>query len=575
MSPLMMGTKKIRAISAEELTGRTGALGDALDAGGAQLDPDRSREAAGIIAKIRERTTKAGGHTVVALAGATGSGKSSLFNALAGSPVAMVGARRPTTSRPIAAVWGAQDATELLDWLSVAGRHHVDDGAGDAGRADAVVGRGDAVGGGGDAVGSLDGLVLLDLPDFDSRVTSHRTEAERVLALVDVFVWVTDPQKYADARLHEDYLKALATHETVTVVVLNQADRLGSGDVAQVRSDLARLTALDGFGGVQVIATSAVSGAGVAELRQRLANAVAGQNAARHRLAADVRASAAHLRGDVADREPALSDKADHELVDALARAAGVPTVVAAVERDYRNQAWGRTGWPFTRWVRALRPDPLKRLRLGAGDEAEQKLAVTASDVRAVLGRSSLPPASPAARSAVELATRRVGDEAAQGLPPRWAEAVTDAATPPGPDLADTLDQAIVGTSLRMRVPMWWRVFGALQLVLAAAAGAGLLWLVVLSVLGWFRLPEPDTPTWGPLPVPFLLLVGGLVIGVLLSLLARVLARTGARRRGARVHRQLLESIGTVARQRIIGPVRAVLDRHRAAREALDRAAAA
>jgi len=565
MSPLMMGAKKIRAISAEELTGRSGALGDALDAGGAQLDPEKSREAAAIIAKIRERTTKAGGHTVVALAGATGSGKSSLFNALVGSPVAMVGARRPTTSRPIAAVWGAQDATELLDWLSVAGRHHVEGGAADAGRA------GEA---GADAIGGLDGLVLLDLPDFDSRVTSHRAEAERVLALVDVFVWVTDPQKYADARLHEDYLKVLATHEAVTVVVLNQADRLGAGDVAQVRSDLARLTALDGFGGVQVIATSAVSGAGVPELRQRLANAVAGQNAARHRLAADVRASAARLRGDVADREPALSEKVDHELVEALARAAGVPTVVAAVERDYRNQAWGRTGWPFTRWVRALRPDPLKRLRLGAGDEAEQKLAVTASDVRAVLGRSSLPPASPAARSAVDLATRRVGDEAAQGLPPRWAEAVNDAATPPGPDLADTLDQAIVGTSLRMRVPMWWRVFGALQLVLAAAVVAGLLWLVVLSVLGWFRLPEPDTPKWGPLPVPFLLLVGGLVIGVLLSLVARVLARTGARRRGARVHRRLLESIGTVARERIVAPVRAVLDRHRAAREALDRAAA-
>jgi hypothetical protein len=324
---------------------------------------------------------------------------------------------------------------------------------------------------------------------------------------------------------------------------------------------------------VQVIGTSATTGAGVAELRQRLANAVAGQNAARQRLAADVRASAGRLRRDVADREPSLSDQADHDLVDALSRAAGVPTVVAAVERDYRNQAWGRTGWPFTRWVRALRPDPLKRLRLNAHDAAEEKLAVTASDVRSVLGRSSLPPPSPAARSAVDLATRRVGDEGAQGLPPRWAEAVSDAATPPGPELADALDQAIVGTSLRMRAPLWWRVFGVLQLVLAVAAVAGLLWLAVLFVLGWFQLPQPDTPKWGPLPIPFLLFVGGLLLGLLLALLARVLARTGARRRGARVRKRLLDSIGTVARERIVGPVRAVLQRHRATREALDRAA--
>ena len=37
---------------------------------------------------------------VVALAGATGSGKSSLFNALVGEEVAQAGTRRPTTSTP-------------------------------------------------------------------------------------------------------------------------------------------------------------------------------------------------------------------------------------------------------------------------------------------------------------------------------------------------------------------------------------------------------------------------------------------------------------------------------------------
>jgi len=560
MSPLKMGSKKVRPITTEELSGRSTALGQALETGGAELDPLQVREAAAVIDKIRERTSKTGGHTVVALAGATGSGKSSLFNALVGSTVAVVGARRPTTARPIAAVWGDEDATELLDWLSVAGRHHVDA----AGEPDKGSG----------AVGSLDGLVLLDLPDFDSRVSSHREEAERILALVDVFVWVTDPQKYADARLHDDYLRALSTHDTVTVVVLNQSDRLTGDQLAQVRSDLARLTSDDGIGGVQVIATSATSSAGVDELRTRLATAVAGQNAARHRLAADVRASARRLRAGVSDREPSVSDKADHELVDALARAAGVPTVVAAVERDYRNQAWGRTGWPFTRWVRAVRPDPLKRLRLNARDASEEKLAVTASDVRSVLGRSSLPPPSPAARSAVALATRRLGDDAAHGLPNRWAESVADAATPPGPELADALDQAVVGTSLRMRVPVWWGVFGVLQLLLAAVAVAGLLWLVVLSVLGWLALPQPDTPKWGPLPIPFLMLTGGLLLGILLALVARVLARTGARRRGARVRKRLLDAITTVAHERIVAPVRAVLDRHRATRDALDRAAA-
>ena len=126
---------------------------------------------------------------MVALAGATGSGKSSLFNAIVGEQVARIGARRPTTSVPSAAVWGTTSATELLDWLSVSSRHQVD-GAKRMDDADAA--GSDGVGSDGLAVtgpaGSLDGLVLLDLPDFDSRVDAHRIEAQRVLELVDIFV---------------------------------------------------------------------------------------------------------------------------------------------------------------------------------------------------------------------------------------------------------------------------------------------------------------------------------------------------------------------------------------------------
>ncbi len=554
MSPVRMGRTKVKAISGEELSTRLVALEHALEAGGGQLDPVSSAEASAVVQKVAERTSKVGNHTVVALAGATGSGKSSLFNALVGEQVALVGARRPTTSRPVAAIWGDEDATELLDWLAVQQRHHVEPSTPETDD------------------WNLDGLVLLDLPDFDSRVPGHRVESERVLALVDVFVWVTDPQKYADARLHDDYLRVLATHDAVTVIVLNQSDRLSGDGAEQVRGDLGRLAEVDGIPGMQVLATSATTGTGMDTLRTRLATAVAAQNAAQHRLAADIRATAAHLRPGVADTEPTLAESAGDELVDALSRAAGIPTVVAAVERDYRNQAWGRTGWPFTRWVRALRPDPLKRLRLNSRDEADERLAVTAGDVRTVLGRSSLPPATPAARSAVDLATRRVGDFAAEGLPPRWAEAAADAATPPGPELADALDQAVVGTSLKVPAPLWWRLLGISQLALAVIGVLGLLWLAVLVVMGWLALPQVDTPRLGPIPVPLIMLVGGVAIGLLLAAAARTLAGVGARRRGQRIRQRLVDAVATVATEQILAPVREVLGRHRATREALDRA---
>src|SRR5690606_15305226 len=98
-------------------------------------------------------------HTVVAVAGATGSGKSSLFNALAGRPLADVGVRRPTTAITEAAVFGG-GAGELLDWLGVTRRHVLttDDDDDD-----------------------LTGLVLLDLPDHDSVEAAHRDEVDRLV----------------------------------------------------------------------------------------------------------------------------------------------------------------------------------------------------------------------------------------------------------------------------------------------------------------------------------------------------------------------------------------------------------
>lgn len=565
MSPLKMGSRQVKALTAEKLAAKAQSLEAALDAGGDELDRRQTMAGAEIVAKVQARTALRGGHTVVALAGATGSGKSSLFNTIVGAEVSTVGAKRPTTSKPTAAVWGAESATELLDWLTVGRRHRVEPPSSETSD---------------DRPGSLEGLVLLDLPDFDSRILEHRREADMILALVDVFVWVTDPQKYADALLHDDYLAALSTHDAVTVVVLNQSDRLTADGVRQVTQDLVRLGERDGIKGLQVIATSARTGAGVDDLRLRLATAVAGQEAARQRLAADITAVAGRLRAGVADTEPALGDPAEAELVDALSRAAGIPIVVNAVERDYRQEAWARTGWPFTRWARALRPDPLKRLRLGK-DEKDSRDAgtqllpgVSAAEVRSALGRSSLPPPTPAARSAVELATRRVGERAGQGLPIPWAEAAADAATPPGPELADTLDQAIINTPLRARDPLWWTVFGYAQWLFAAATVVGLVWLLVLGVVGWLRLPEIETPRLGPLPYPFLLLAGGLLFGVLLAAVARALARVGARRRAELIQRRLRESVSRVASEHIVAPVREVLRRHAAAREQLDRARA-
>ena len=558
MSPILRGRTKVKGVTPQELSDRSAALAEALDLGGRELDARAVSEARAVIEKVDERLGISGGHTVVALAGATGSGKSSLFNAVVGAEVATTGVRRPTTSTPTAGVWGPEPSAELLSWLGVGSRHFVD--ADDAAAQPEV--------------GSLDGLVLLDLPDFDSRETANRAEAERVLALADVFVWVTDPQKYADARLHDDYVKALAAHEAVMIVVLNHADRLSEADRKRCLQDLSRLLRADGVPSVQVLATSARTGLGVAELRQRLANVVAGAEATRTRLAGDVRTAAATVRQGVADREHDLPKRAAPTLVDALARAAGVSTVVSAVDRDYRHQAINAGGWLFTRWIRSFRSQPLRRLRLDPRGAAKTDIPISDGDVRSVLGRSSLPPPTPSARAAVELATRAVGDAGAAGLPVRWAHAVSDAATPPDAVISDRLDQAIVGTSLRARDPIWWSVASFLQWISAFVAIAGLVWLAVLFVLGLFQMEGLiQTPFWGPIPIPALLLFGGLLAGMLLAGISRFLAAIGGPRRARVVERRLQDSIEGAATETVLEPIRAVLDRHARTRELLDRAA--
>jgi hypothetical protein len=128
-------------------------------------------------------------------------------------------------------------------------------------------------------------------------------------------------------------------------------------------------------------------------------------------------------------------------------------------------------------------------------------------------------------------------------------------------------------TPLRTRRPLWWTLFNILQWLLALTAVLGLAWLAVLAVMAWLRLPELETPRVGILPVPTLMLLGGLVLGLGLSLLSRPLARVGARRRRAVIARRLRDSVEAVAQELIVAPVQAVLDRHRTTREHLDAAA--
>ena len=243
-------------------TGRAGSDG---------FSQDLLSDAETLLRRSGERMRMSGTHTVVALAGGTGSGKSSLFNALSGANFSPAGVTRPTTKHLHACVWGMEGAAPLLDWLSVQRRHRY-------ARASALD----------DGEASLTGLLLLDLPDHDSVVTGSAAMVDRLVKLVDMLVWVLDPLKYADDSVHRRYLLPLAGRASVTSVVLNQVDTLSPEQAADCEADLRRLLDSEGLIETPVLVTSAITGAGLDDLRRALARAVALKRAASDRITADI-----------------------------------------------------------------------------------------------------------------------------------------------------------------------------------------------------------------------------------------------------------------------------------------------
>jgi GTP-binding protein EngB required for normal cell division len=520
------------------------ALATALDTGGDRLDPGARETAQATLARAGERLQLGGNYTIVALVGATGSGKSSLFNALSGMEIADVGARRPLTSQPMACVWGEEGATPLLDWLEVPnGRRVTRESVLDA-----------------DQQADLRGLVLLDLPDHDSTAVAHRLEVDRLVGLVDLLVWVVDPQKYADEALHRGYLRPLVGHDEVMVVVLNQVDKLAETEVETCLKDLRRLLDADGLTTVRILATSARRGDGVEELREMLEGVVQGRSAFLTRTNADLDEAARGLAQSLADAEPDPRQlPAAETLVSEMASAAGLSVLLDTVAAEYRREATQAVSWPVARWWAALGADPLRRLRLGGQAEGQLR----------ELTRASLVTPSPAQRERVDLAVRHVASAAAERLPRRWGESVRASAAPDVHDLAGALDAAINEVDLTVRPPAWWRAVRVLQDLLVACAVVGFLWLAMLGVLRWQGSSQPDTPFLISLPLPTALFAGGLLIGALLGWVASSLVRRGARRRRAEAVNELRAAVGNVAWQSVVAPIAAVLEQHRAARESL------
>ncbi|WP_432133075.1 MULTISPECIES: GTPase [unclassified Streptomyces] len=511
------------------LRSRLDALRELVGLSRARLDSRTLAEAGRVLDEAAARHRLSGQHTVVAIAGATGSGKSQLFNALAGVPISETGVRRPTTAAPIACSW-SDGASALIDRLGIPGRL----------RRRPVQSP--------EAEAQLRGLVLVDLPDHDSAAVQHREQVDRVLALVDAVIWVVDPEKYADAVLHERYLRPMAGHAEVMFIVLNQVDRLPGEAADLVLDDLRRLLDEDGVAlgeygepGATVLALSALTGDGVGELRELLGQFVTERGAPARRVSADVDAAAVRLWPVYATgRRAGLSEEAREEFSARLADAVGAIAAGEAAERAWLRNANRACGTPWLRlwrWYQDRRDPPTGRLpvRIQADEEAT-------------------------ARQRVEQAVRTVADSASAGLPAPWAQAVREAAVRGAQGLPEALDALSVRAGLlpgRPPRPGWWPVAVLVQASMTLLQVVGGLWLVG-------QIAGVMAPNLG---VPVLLMLAGIVGGPLVEWSCRMAARGPARRYGQDAERRLREAAAGCGRARVLDPVASELLRYREVRE--------
>ncbi|MCW2766646.1 MAG: putative transporter [Nocardioides sp.] len=550
MTSLLEGAKKL-VTRGTDIGARIEGLEAAVDAARGRLDDTVLDEVRNTVDRAAGRLRLSAEHTVVGIAGATGSGKSSTFNALTGLELSAVGVRRPTTSWATACVWGREGADELLEWLGIPPRHQTTrDSMLDTRRddPDAHV---------------LDGVVLLDLPDHDSTEVSHHLEVDRLVQLADLLIWVLDPQKYADAAIHDRYLAPLQTHDEVMLVVLNHIDSVPEERRQSMLDDVRRLLDADGLQRVPVIALSARTGAGVAELKAEIANRVAAKKMIRTRLEADLKAAATQLDElSGQGRTRVLPDNRVSDLEAALADAAGVPTVVDAVERSTRLRAGRATGWPVVSWLSRFKPDPLKRLHLDLGADGRQLTA---------RARTSVPEATMVQRARVDTEIRALADDVSDGLGRPWVESIRGASISRLPDLNDRLDSALGGVDLgATRIPIWAGAVRFLQwvLILAALGGAG--WTAALVASG--TLGDAGTPKLAGVAAPLLLFVGGVALGVLLALVCRLLVGLTARARAEAADRRLRAAVHGVTNELVVEPLQAELVAYTTVRAGLAKA---
>lgn len=185
----------------------------ALDEAGIQPEPaveeSRLRARAALRDFLLPRLQEPGLPLVVAVIGSTGAGKSTLLNSLAGREISVSSVIRPTTGETT--VWASPwHGHRFKRW----GRVVVDDHP------------------------LIEAMTMVDTPDLDSDLVSHRAAAHAAAAAADAVIMVTSAARYGDASPWEALEWIGERH---LAIVLNRLPTRSRGARSDLMSRLRRI----------------------------------------------------------------------------------------------------------------------------------------------------------------------------------------------------------------------------------------------------------------------------------------------------------------------------------------------
>ena len=543
--------------------------------------------------------------TVIAVAGPSGTGKSTVVNTLARrTSLVTTGTHRPTTTELVAQVDADVAAAPFLELSGIPRSVSVEFCSSGSNPF------GESLGAAGESYQIRSALsaqcghpIVVEVPDT-LLVPELAAATAQVLETADVILWTTDSQKYADAAFHSRIL-AFPRHRN-SYFVLTHTEGLTETQVQTLHQELAAIAERLGVS-PEILQISVYDDSSLARFRETVAGLTRapearwrGEQAAIHHAATRLSQDLELARDDCAmqpgQAQSVSASPSENTLVDQVAQVSGIEAVQANFSKQYLQAGGFWTLWPVLNWLAGIKPSasdnqdpatapgephedepaapadapsPEPAAKDGAASEATDSLA---ADFSTEPDRTSLETtrqidmlnrfSAHVNAAGITSAARAYAVAASAQRPPKWVDFAQLKAVELSGNLVSALNLALESWKFPARpVRAWWRVWRYGHWFWLAALLVGLLWSLIggVACLGG---AGTSAAVWmvGPVPFPLVVFAAAIAGTLVWSLVGAKMLHRGAQNYGKECADKFRSLILEVTRQAFLVKMNQNLD---------------